>query len=150
MFAEDYENSFHKQCLIDDKKVSLINSTYWETIEEHIRPRMISNGTKRIIDRHKIASTLELCVCCIAPLEHDDKETKNDINARLAFYIGLNIIGNWSPDKITTLFVSDQFHREHMAWLREVNANRRELSIFSNAATWYLVELLCIERSSKK
>jgi hypothetical protein len=108
---------------------------------------LIFNGGKRIIDRHKIASATELCVCFWEPIDKPNQEEKTEINARLAFYIGLNIIGNWDPNKVKTLFVSESFNREHLTWLREVKRHKN-FQIFSNAATWFLIELICAERTA--
>lgn len=149
MFAEESEAEFGTRICIDPAKVSLLNTVYWETIEAQVRPRMAPHegSDERVIDRHKIASAMELSICAVLPLDAATDEEKIELNARLAFYVGLSIIGNWNPDNITTLFVSSSFNREHLAWLREVNASR-DFQIFSNAATWYLVEQYCLLKSS--
>lgn len=151
MFAEQYEIAFGTHIEIRPESVSLLNSTYWENIEANVRPRMAPHegSDERVIDRHKIASAMELCICAVLPLDAATAEERISLNAELAFYVGLSIIGNWNPDKITTLSVSDSFNREHLAWLREVNATR-DFQIFSNAATWYLFEQYCLLKSSIK
>lgn len=126
-----------------------INDTYWESIESRVRPKMLRvSNNKVVIDRHKIASLTELCVCFLQPIEGaGDKEACLDLNARLAYFMALNIIGNWNAEKVRTLFVSDTFEREHITWLKYVNQDK-DFPVFSNAATWYLVELYCKLRST--
>jgi hypothetical protein len=127
-----------------------INSLYWEALEGQVRPRMVrsSGEHKVVIDHHKIASLTELCVARIQPIEVVDDETQRlQINASLAFYMALNLIGNWNAQTVKTLEVSESFNREHLTWLMYLN-NHNDFPIFSNAATWYLVEEYCLLKSS--
>lgn len=125
-----------------------INCLYWESLEGKVRPRMARHsGEHVVIDHHKIASLTELCIARIQPIVVTDDETGSLLlNARLAFYMALNLIGNWNEEKVKTLVVSESFNREHLTWLMYVNAND-DFPIFSNAATWYLVEEYCLLKS---
>ncbi|MDP2794798.1 MAG: hypothetical protein Q8O25_12115 [Sulfurisoma sp.] len=130
---------------------SLINSAYWEQMDEVVRPKIISgtpNGEARA-DRHKIASLMELMIVHAQPVTYGNPEIAEDLNVRLAFYVATNIIGNWNSEKCENLYVSESFDREHRTWLRRVNTKAEGMPVFSNAATWYLVELLYLERVAK-
>lgn len=140
---------FSEDIVPNKDKLSLVNSNYWETLEGYVRPRLIPNNRECRVDRHKIASLTELSICFFEPLELPDPEKKTDINARFAYTAGSTIIGNWDEEKITDLTVSKSFLREHLVLLREVRRDKN-LPIFSNAATWYLIELLCEERRARE
>jgi hypothetical protein len=47
------------------------------------------------------------------------------------------------------MYVSDSFDREHTTWLKQLNLYTEGWPVFSNAATWYLVELIYFERQQK-
>lgn len=130
-----------------DDAPGYINAMYWEQMAENVRPRIIEHpGETLRADRHKIASLMELVIAHVRPLAFDGEDWAiRDLNARFAYYVGLNIIGNWNVDKMSDLHVSDSFAREHVAWLRNVGKLGGN-AVFSNAATWYLVEKLYFER----
>jgi len=149
LFSQSYRNKYGEDVHFQDESAKLINTWYWETLEETVRPRMVqNNGTQTKIDRHKIASLLELIIVHVQPvLASTQRHSREQLCARLAYFVAINLIGNWHPDRIKTLFVSDSFHREHLAWL--TNSTQSEgFPIFSNAATWYLFELICEERTT--
>lgn len=132
----------------DQEILDRINRNYWEEMCESVRVRLQPSEYKPVrADRHKIASLMELLINHYKPFQCDDEEIKVDLNARAAFYIATNIIGNWGKVDGDDLYVSDSFDREHRTWLKQLNEHSEGLPIFSNAATWYLVEKLFIERN---
>lgn len=130
-----------------------LNSTYWELLEETVRPRIKSReaGKEVVVDRHKIASLTELLLVHYRPFKHlrIDPALENSLNARLANFVAESIVGGWNPEVVGNLAVSDSFSSEHLAWLRNSAFDTRSASIFSNAATWYLVEKIYLERSER-
>ena len=135
-------------CFADDS-AEIINSTYWEAMDENVRPRIQSSDPAKPVraDRHKIASLMELVVMHFMPVQDENRDTASDLNARLAFFIAMNIIGNWNKERVKGMFVSESFDREHRTWLRQLHSHSEGWPIFSNAATWYLVECIYFERS---
>jgi len=148
LFSQSYRNKYGEDVRYQEGSAELINTWYWETLEETIRPRMAqNNGTRSKIDRHKIASLLELIIVHVQPvLASTQRYSREQLCARLAYFVASNLIGNWRPDRIKTLFVSESFHREHLAWLTN-SVQSEGFPLFSNAATWYLFELICEERT---
>lgn len=136
-----------------DDAAERINTCYWESLEDKVRPRIQphrdAGGAKVFVDRHKISSLLELSIAYLQPIESiNDLDTDVDEwNAKLAYYVALNIIGNWDAGKVSTLYVSESFDREHQTWLRYLHKTR-DFPIFSNAATWYLFEQYCLLKST--
>lgn len=134
---------------IRHESVSYLNTHYWECLESQIRRRMLphAGNDERLVDRHKIASTTELMTMAAMPIESEggDDETQLLTNAKLGYALGLMIIGNFDNNVITSLAVSRSFVEQHLVWLCEVRATP-QFQFFSNAATWYLVELLFKER----
>ena len=129
--------------------IDLINEDYWSQMSESVRIRICPpNGKSVRADRHKIASLFELLIVHHQPFLHPESSIQIDLNARAAFFVATNIIGNWGYVNSGDLYVSQSFDREHRTWLIQLNEHSEGLPIFSNAATWYLVELLFIERSS--
>lgn len=129
---------------------ALVNHTYWELMDERVRPRITPcTGTEVRADRHKIASLTELVIAFHQPIEHVNEANGRRLNAALAYFCALNIIGNWNKTKTEKLHVSDSFSKEHLAWLEHVTTSSESMPVFSNAATWYLVELLYRERHSE-
>lgn len=148
-YAQLSEKLFAQPISYMDGAARFINSLYWETLESKVRPALLRAADARItIDRHKIASLTELCICYYQPILLDDESEKSEQNARLAFYVAQNIIGNWNAENIRTLFVSESFNREHLTWLRYLNYVS-DFPIFSNAATWYLFERYCQLKSQQ-
>ena len=130
--------------------VDQLNQNYWEEMCESVRSRIVSSADKPVrADRHKIASLLELLIVHYQPFHDDRPDVKSDLNARAAFYVATNIIGNWGKVSIDDLYVSESFDREHRTWLTQLNQYSEGQPIFSNAATWYMVEKIFIERSEK-
>lgn len=135
----------------DPATVGQINQNYWEEMCESVRARLCSaTGNEVRADRHKIASLFELLIVHYQPFKNDDLEIELDLNARAAFFVATNIIGNWGKVTTDDLFVSPSFDREHRTWLKQLNKHSEGMPIFSNAATWYMVEKLFIERSERK
>lgn len=134
----------------DLKSVDQISQSYWEMMCESVRARLRPPPGKEVrADRHKIASLFELLIVYIQPFQNDDAEVMRDLNARAAFFVATNIIGNWGKVPVGDLFVSESFDREHRTWLKQLNEHSEGMPIFSNAATWYMVEKLFIERGEK-
>ncbi|MFO1404666.1 MAG: hypothetical protein U1E96_08795 [Azonexus sp.] len=128
-----------------------INSLYWETMCDSVRIRLQrTQGEPVRADRHKIASLFELLIATQRPFNPPDEAATIDLNARAAFFVATNIIGNWGYVDTNDLFVSESFDREHRTWLKQLNTHSEGLPIFSNAATWYLVEKLFIERGARR
>lgn len=133
----------------DEQVVEEINENYWAQMAESVRIRICTTEGKVVrADRHKIASLLELLIVHHQPFSHDEAPVQSDLNARAAFFVATNVIGNWGVVETDDLYVSDSFDREHRTWLTQLNEHSEGMPIFSNAATWYMVELLFIERSS--
>lgn len=129
-----------------------LSAVYWEIMNESIRPRIRSRkaGVEVVVDHHKIASLTELLMVHYRPLDNVglDVELQNSLNARLAFFVAENIIAGWNPEVVGKLHVSDSFREEHLAWLRSCSFAGQSASVFSNAATWYLVEKIYLEREA--
>lgn len=149
MFAKYFQETFGTPIQYQNDIVRVINHNYWELLEENVRPLVKSrdqNGNV-VIDRHKIASLTELLIVHLQPIVYEDNDTRKLLNARQAFFIASNIIGNWDQDKVSDLFVSESFNSEHLAWLRYLSDGARPFAIFSNSATWYLVEKIFLDRT---
>lgn len=134
----------------DPDDIARLNADYWDLLKETVRPRVAKHdGGKGHIDRHKIASMFELLVIHHRPIKHADDSIADDLNARFAFFVAINIIASWNGITGSALFVSDTFDREHRTWLKQLNRYSEGWPIFSNAATWYLVELIYLERTAQ-
>jgi hypothetical protein len=130
--------------------VALLNADYWDLLKESVRPRVAKyDGGKGHIDRHKIASMFELLIVHHRPIKHTDEQIADDLNARFAFFVAINIIASWNGIAGADLYVSESFDREHRTWLKQLNMYSESWPIFSNAATWYLVELVYLERTGR-
>jgi hypothetical protein len=143
-------NSFGMETLtFDPQKISYLNTTYWETLESQVRSRMLPHAGNegRLVDRHKIAAVTELATMAVLPIQSNqgDEEYQLLSNAKLAYALGLMIIGNFNDESIQSLEVSQSFVEQHIVLLCEVRANN-SFAFFSNAAIWYLVERIFIER----
>lgn len=62
------------------------------------------------------------------------------MNALLAYFCALNILGNWNKGVISKLHVIDDFAYAHRTSLTNFACGAERIPIFSNSATWYLVE----------
>ncbi len=130
-----------------DEDIVYLNANYWDMLRQSVRPRVAKHdGGKGHIDRHKIASLFELLIVHHSPIKHPDESIAEDLNARFAFFVAINIIASWNGIASTDLYVSPTFDREHRTWLKQLNHHNESWPIFSNAATWYLVELIYLER----
>lgn len=146
----DYCKSEGYQAQYDSDSVGQINQNYWEEMCESVRARLKTPEDKPVrADRHKIASLLEILVIYYQPFQDADPEIMEDVNARAAFYVATNIIGNWGKVNSDDLYVSESFDREHRTWLKQLNHFDEGGPVFSNAATWYLVEKIFIERTQR-
>ena len=152
-FERDFLANFGQELIFNCYAIDQNNSDYWELLEDEIRPKIIkadarnvasSGSIKILVDRHKIASLTELLIMHHCPTVSTNDEYGRTINARLAFYVAQNIIGNWKHG-YKNLKVSDSFNREPLTWLK-LCADCGAAPVFSNAATWYLVELVFLER----
>jgi len=149
-FADSYHRAVGEPICLRDKAAENLEETYWNTIEQLVRPRLApakTNGTTRV-DHHKIASTMELCVLYTEPIEDDSLDRMLELNAELALFIAKSIIMAWNlPIRFSAAAARcGNFDREHMAWL--MSAETEEFPIFSNAATWFLYESLLHARRS--
>ena len=138
-----------------DTSAREINHYYWETLEEKVRPRIKSKNDSAlvVVNRHKICSLIEMVIMYVQPIETVDgivisSDKLDGLHARVAFFTAQNIIGNWQSEKVKTLNVGEEFHREHLALLANINQFSESWPIFSNAATWHLFEELCLARSA--
>ena len=104
----------------------------------------------RRVDRHKIASITEIMTMAAMPIESTGTDADSQLltNAKLAYALGLMIIGNFNGNVIQSLAVSRSFVEQHVVWLCEIRAGQ-DFAFFSNAATWYLVELMFQERTAR-
>jgi hypothetical protein len=145
-------SQFHKQVVgapirFKDGAAKYLDETYWKTIEERVRPRLCNgrNGRKRI-DHHKIASTMELCIIYLEPIEHESIDRMLELNVQLALFVAKSVILAWHTDVCFDADVAscEDFDREHMAWL--LMAEHEHFPIFSNAATWYFYECVLFAR----
>lgn len=150
-FQEDCLKEFKAKVTYVENAARDINHVYWETLEERVRPRITSaKGDQEVtVDRHKICSLTELIIAHLQPVDHEDENKKLELSSRLAYYCALNILGCWDNNITSELYVSESFEREHLTWLRNINRCSEDFPIFSNAATWYLVELLFLERTAR-
>ncbi len=128
----------------------LINNDYWELMHERVKPKIIPKPDKeKRADRHKIAALAELLINWHQPIIVADAEQRRKLNAQLAYFCALNIIGNWNNANLTQLHISDPFATEHIALLMALPDSAESLPIFTNAATWYLVEKIFLARKTK-
>jgi len=135
---------------IDDDLINQINESYWEIMYERVKPRLIQHDREKRADRHKIASLTELLINWYAPVRIDPEEQTRMINSRLAYYIAMNIIGNWKNIDSDLLHISDSFAREHLALLMALPESSESLPIFTNSATWYLAECIYLARKNAR
>ncbi|MRR52163.1 MAG: hypothetical protein EG825_14860 [Rhodocyclaceae bacterium] len=125
-----------------------VNSVYWEVLVETVKRRITpSDGGNHILaDRHKIASLTELMIVHEQPIEHRDEKMRAHLNALLAFFCATHIIGNWDGRVIMNLIPSREFQQAHLSWLENIAPSSEKFPIFSNSATWYLVEEIFLLR----
>lgn len=128
-----------------------IEHLYREKLEGSIRPRMKpgDDGEQHRIDRHKIASLYELVVANVSPvidLAQDTGKSVEDLNADLAYFVAQVVIESFANVKgqQIELNVPASFEREHKSLLKLCNVQVTDGMVFSNAATWYLVEELSL------
>lgn len=134
-----------------DNAENVINSDYWDLMFERVKPRIKNHTGSKRADRHKIASLMELLINWHQPITLPDPAQQEKINAQLAYFCALNIIGNWKRINIPLLHASDSFAREHIAMLESMAKTGGEvLPIFSNAASWYLVETIFLGRKNQQ
>ncbi|MDR3054667.1 MAG: hypothetical protein LBU53_04610 [Zoogloeaceae bacterium] len=134
----------------DDDVIKLLNAIYWEVMYERVKRKLTGSDRDRA-DRHKIASLTELMISWYRPLKiADNAKEEGHWNACFAFYCALNIIGNWGKRNLV-LDVSETFSEAHIALLESLDTESgAALPIFSNAATWYLVEMILKSRRDQK
>ncbi len=139
----------------EDNAAGVINALYWDTLDGNIRRNMEpghgDNG-HTTIDRHKIISLTEICIAHCQPFKLDDISEQRILNAEFAYFVARTILVSWWKDgdehEITTTVMGESFDQEHVTWLANLMHGER-LPVFSNAATWYLYEQLCFERSAR-
>ena len=132
--------------------VDRVNAMYWEVMVETVKPRITpSDGSDHVTaDRHKICSLTELIIIHEQPIEHDDATMRARLNALLAYFCAQNIMGNWDQRVVSNLIPSPAFSEAHLAWLASIAPGGERLAIFSNSATWYLIEELLLARHDIK
>jgi hypothetical protein len=122
------------------QNVCEIYFNYLEFFRDYLEP-------ESKVNIYKIVSGTELAIIKIAPIQHDDEETKLALNAKLAFFAGFNILFGWAGydnDKATYLFKDEdlgKFATEHLTWLELLNP-QVQYPYLSNAQTWRLLDLL--------
>lgn len=134
----------------EDDCAQQINNDYWELMYERVKPKIIPKpGKDKRADRHKIAALAELLINWHQPIIVPEADQRRKFNAQLAYYCALNIIGNWNHANLTDLHISDSFATEHISLLMALPDSSDSLPIFTNAATWYLVETIFLARKNK-
>jgi hypothetical protein len=121
---------------------TFINNLYWEVLFDNVKPRLIAKPGGTRADRHKIVSLIEILISWHQPIILSDEQQRRKINAELGYFCALNIIGDWKRHNFTKLHISESFSREHLVLLESLPDGSERLPIFSNAATWYLAELI--------
>lgn len=128
-----------------------IDHMYHERLEETVRPRMKphKDGTEIRVDRHKIASLYELVIADTRPIKgpyDDENGPSNTLNSVFAYFVAQLVLAAFNKAKGIDLdyFVSLSFDREHMSLL-EICAISEGM-VFSNAASWYLIEEFCLAK----
>lgn len=150
MFISGWEQSHPlnaSELTVDESSLEMANANYWELMNETVKPKITpcDGGSAVRADRHKIASLTELLLVHFAPINHPSPATARDLNIRLAYFCALNIIANFNKSMLPRLHVSSSFAEAHLTWLNHL-ATADSAPIFSNAANWYLVELIAKER----
>jgi hypothetical protein len=120
-----------------------VNASYWSLLEENARPYMVKHEAgegAEVVDRHKIASLTELVIATTQPIHHENEAIKNQYNAILAFCCAMNVMKGWGYN-IRRKHMDNTFVSSHVDFLVYI-AETKEMPVFANAATWYLVEKL--------
>lgn len=93
-----------------------LNDMYWQTLDEKVRP-FLEHELDHNVDRHKIASLMELCIMCVQPLPHKVEQTRRIINSQFAITVAKMIIAQWQGSKAVNkeLFMrmTPSFNKEH-------------------------------------
>jgi hypothetical protein len=122
-----------------------LNDWYWIRKETDIVPYMeaenVDKGLK--INSYKIISGLELAVIGFQPILHNDENRRSELNAHLAWTLGLSFLIDWHDldgDTITNIIENESkvggFVKEHLAWLAKLEV-LYIYPIFSNSHTWW-------------
>lgn len=137
-----------------------LDKLYWNTVKKCVKNKLCEEETndedssdEKLIDRHKIASTMEMCIMYFEPIEHMVFDRMIEINAQFAHFAAKSIILAFNfPDfsdansNLNAEVASfPNFDREHISWLTMVE--KEHFPIFSNAATWFLYERLLLARN---
>ncbi len=123
-----------------------INRQYWWVLKEIVKPVLNKNEGHNNVDHHKIMSVFEVVIMQCDPIDLNDDKLKSNLTAKLAMFIARTIMISWAG-RITNVIDLPSFEREHVTWLKRLNAEGRPY--FSNAATWFLFEELCLAISQK-
>lgn len=124
-----------------------LDSLYWEKLDESVKPYMARKDPEGRVDRHKIASLWESIIAfCqpIAALDGTEDGPVNPSNFEFAYFVAQTIMDSFNLQRGIELdyYVSDEFDREHLSLLG-INTSS-DAFVFSNAASWYLIEQYCI------
>ncbi len=141
-FQANYSEEFHQPLGFIEDSARIINEYYWELMESNVRPYLRKHLPESRIDRHKIISGMEMSIMFGLPVVMEDQDERLDVNSRLALFVAKQILISFNRGRIDATG-PENFNREHRTWLQMVSAEG--YPIFSNAATWYLFELLCLK-----
>ncbi|MBW1990292.1 MAG: hypothetical protein JRI97_12225 [Deltaproteobacteria bacterium] len=139
-FREEYGENFGHPLAFIPSAPEIIHEYYWNLIEEKVRPYLRHLTLQSRVDRHKIISAMEMCIMFGLPIEHPDQDERRKLNAHLAFFVGKQILLTFHHGRLDVRGPAN-FNSQHLALLQMVNLEG--FPVFSNAATWYLFELLC-------
>ena len=147
-FVRVYPEVRFFEIINDVNAVALINETYWEKMLGSIKTHM-ANGTDGYADRHKVASLYEAVIAQLNPILPQDGTEEgpiNPLNQVFAYFVAISVIDTFNRERGLRLdyFVSESFDREHKALLSICQVT--DSFVFANAATWYLVEKIAIDK----
>jgi hypothetical protein len=130
---------------------ALIDSCYWEWLEDRIKPRMADQSGNGHVDRHKMASLYEVIIAAVSPIVPSNGDVTgptDPLNYTFAYFVAQVIMDTFGKENgmVLDYFISDEFDREHIALLSISTPS--EGFVFANAATWYLVEKYCLDRET--
>jgi len=132
-----------------DSMARKLNKNYWKVVEKIVRPKFDNgDGNEVIIHRSKIASVTELCIMDYRPIVSVNKKERLNLNAGLALFCAKMLICSWNDSSIhPEVPVFEEFEREHVKWLIDVDIN--SFPIFSNTFTWLLYDGLYLQSTGQ-
>ena len=149
-FAKQYEVMCEEPIVFCDSFADKIVSNYHNVVNADLGG-WLGNGSNP--DRHKRASLIELCIMEAMPIEHSDEQTKAGLNAEVAMMFARSVVLQYYHR--SELFESEHklayipvFDSAHLKWLFFCETER--FPIMSNAMTWFLYDLLIVERYTRE